>query len=153
MKDILRRLCYTDAELAVELIARGAFLKGELLALSRGAKEKSRSIVPARRKRADDRRAAICRAAAQALVKSKWGSGSFAGFVPALAHCDRQVAIHAVINAGLEHWELAQLAQIVGMQKDGHLLRQLRVAIELEIDRRKNDARRSGGNRIATKRG
>jgi len=74
-------------------------------------------------------------------------------FIPALAYCDRQLAIHAVINADLSDVELARLALLLNLQSDGHLLRQLRVAAELEQERRHRGGFRSRGNVLSTQRG
>ena len=74
-------------------------------------------------------------------------------FIPALAYCDRQLAIHAVINAHLTDTELARLAQLLNLQSDGHLLWQLRVAIELEQERRKRGGFRNRGNSLTFRRG
>lgn len=155
MRDILRRLKSADANLGAELIGRGAFSKSEVKELMQSlAKEKPRAKERATLERMGRKRAMIQTAARYILAGlpfPKWALSP--GFIPALAHGDRQLAIHAVINCPISDQELAQLSKLTALQTQGHLLRQLRVAIEIETNKRKTHGYRAGGNRVATKRG
>lgn len=71
----------------------------------------------------------------------------------ALAITDRQLAIHAVVNAGMTDEELERLEKLSKLQRGGHMLRQLQVAIELEQNRRRIGGKRSSRHRITTRRG
>jgi hypothetical protein len=154
MKDLIRRLYHGDGRLAAELIARGAFSRQDVTEFVRAAGRPSASMMRGTRDRIEKKRAIVLPVCEKFFGSRRYPAGTFdPGFIPALAHCDRQLAIHAVINAGLTDRELEQLNKLTSLQTDGHLLRQLRVAIEIEIDRRKHDGRRGGGNRVATQLG
>jgi hypothetical protein len=151
MKDILRRVKSTDGQLAAEMIARGAFSRADVAILRGLISVKPRARQHATLERIKSNWAMIGAVSYCFIAKKRYPAWAFnPGFVPMLAQCDRQLAIHAVINASLTDAELAQLDKLTALQVDGHLLRQLRVAIEIETDRRKQHARRGGGNRVAT---
>ena len=72
-------------------------------------------------------------------------------WLAALANGDRQLAIHAVINASMTDAELEKLNKLMRLQAAGHMQRQVLVAIELEQNRRKIGGKRASGNRITTR--
>lgn len=134
--DLLRRMHGTVDEVAIELVRRGAFGARELKILHDALGESR----PALRQAIRDR-----------LLHKPVGPQ--AAFIAALANADRQIAIHAVINGGLSDVELRQLENLLNLQHDGHLLRQLKVAVELELERRKRGGFRSRGNTLGLWRG
>jgi len=138
LPDLMRRLAGAQDEVAIELVRRGAFEARPLeQLLSVLLKNGSRAPL----------RAALC----------SWIDGRpvdpRVGFIPALANADRQLAIHAVVNGNLTDGELTRLAMLLNLQSDGHLLRQLRVAVELEQMRRNDGGHRGKLNRITKSRG
>jgi hypothetical protein len=133
MRDLTRRLRAASLDVATEMIRRACFPRAELEELYSSLK--------------DDLQKAKLRE-----VIGLWLHGRrlqpMPAWLAALAHGDRQLAIHAVVNAGLSDEELAKFSRLVKLQPDGHLLRQLRVAIELEQNRRVIGGKRSTRNRV-----
>jgi hypothetical protein len=139
----MRRLASAPVEVAVELIRRQAFEKSDLqdLLLWLGKHRGTDTIKMGR----------LQLAANDLLTFGPW-INSEAGFIPALAYADRQICIHAVINAKLSDEELTRLAALLNLQTDGHLLRQARVAVELEQERRRHGFTRTGRNSVTSER-
>ncbi|MDE2104396.1 MAG: hypothetical protein KGL39_44570 [Patescibacteria group bacterium] len=138
MKDLTRRLSGAPEEVVVEMICRECFPYEELVAL-----HKKLAAVGAKQD--------LCAAIANYLHGGRLGAQP--AWLAALANADRQLAIHAVLNAGMSDDELARFEKLLKLQADGHLLRQLRVAIELEQNRRRIGGKRGSGNRVTTRRG
>ncbi|HLI02769.1 MAG TPA: hypothetical protein VFC10_07285 [Terriglobia bacterium] len=133
MKDLTRRLRAAPLEAATEMIRRSCFPRAELEQLYRSLLH-------------DEEKAAL------RSVIAMWLHGRRPepqpAWLAALANGDRQLAIHAVINAGMSDSELQRFDRLVKLQPDGHLVRQLRAAIELEQKRREIGGKRGSRNRI-----
>ena|SRR5690348_4480256 len=138
MKDLTRRLMGADLEVSIEMIRRKSFRYEELVRLR---KELA----------GNELKRELCEALATYLAGGKLEAQR--AWLAALANADRQIAIHAVVNAAMTDDELVKFERLLRLQPDGHLLRQLRVAIELEQNRRKIGGKRSSRNRITLNRG
>lgn len=138
MRDITRRLAASDVQVVIEMVRRQAFGYSELLVLYNELADKE--LKPELQ---------------QALHKHLRGGNlePQPAWLAALANGDRQIAIHAVVNAKMTDAELEKFEKLLRLQKDGHLVRQVRVAIELEQNRRRIGGKRSPRNRITTTRG
>jgi hypothetical protein len=136
LPDLVERLGRAQEEVVVELVRRKAFSREDLCALFDWLRKHGLR---------EDLQAAIGYYEPDELIPR-------VGFIPALANADRQIAIHAVINAGLTDEELARLGKLLDLQTDGHMLRQLRMAVELEHQRRLRHGNRGNRNRITRKR-
>ena len=142
--DLVQRLAAAPEEVYVELIRRGAFEVADLEALDAAlGKRVMKTAVE---------RAASVRSVIRAFILARPILPRIA-FIPALANCDRQIQIHAVINGHLTGDELLRFQKLIDMQTDGHMLQQVRTAVEREIGRRQHGGTRSGRNHIVIHRG
>jgi hypothetical protein len=137
LPDLVQRLATAQDEVAIELVRRGAF---ELRHL-----EQLHNVLGKRSAGGGAPRDGLRNGVRSFLFGNPLAPR--AGFIAALAHGDRQLTIHAVINGNLTGDELNRLKKLLDLQRDGHLLRQARVALELEIERRKRGIH-SGGNSL-----
>lgn len=138
LKDLVTRLASADLEVATEMIRRGCFEGRDLAKLHNflagsGMKQDLRGVI------------SFYLEGRKLPQQPAW--------LAALANADRQIAIHAVVNAGMTDEELERFEKLLKLQPDGHLLRQLRVAVELEQNRRQIGGKRSARNRVTTRRG
>lgn len=137
MKDLMRRLAGADLDVAIEMMRRGAFERVYL--------DGFRKFLAARALKPELQKAiSLFLGGARLKGQPTW--------LASLSNGDRQIAIHAVVNARMTDKELAKLERLLKLQRGGHLLRQLQVALELEQNRRAIGGKRSSGNRITTRR-
>lgn len=126
-----------DLDVAIELVRRGCFGDAELAELHAALAESATK---------PELRQAIAAHLHGACLAPR------PAWLAALASADRNLGILAVVNGHLTDAELNKLEKYAKLQRAGHMLRQLQVAIELEQNRRQIGGKRGSRNRVTTKR-